>query len=223
MKRTALIVGGGTGQRMGSDVPKQFLLLQGKPVIFHTIEKFAPHADQIIVVLPQSQFAYWEQLRNEHGMPHEIILVPGGETRTLSVMNGLAKAGNEGLVAIHDAVRPLVSESLIDSAYKAAETMGSAIPVIPVRETLRHRQNDQTRHVSREDFLVVQTPQCFHLKELTQAYQQLSGDNVTDDAGVFEQAGHAVCTIPGETTNIKITYKEDLVVAEAVLRAQSAK
>jgi len=218
-KRTALIVGGGTGQRMGSDVPKQFLLLQGKPVIFHTIEKFAGLVDQIILVLPQSQFSYWEQLCRQYGMSHNLTLVEGGDTRIGSVMNGLAKAGDEGLVAIHDAVRPLVTKSMIEAAFGFAESGGNAIPVIAARETLRIKKQGATEQVNRADFLMVQTPQCFHLKAITEAYHQLDGTDFTDDAGVFERAGHVICTIEGETTNIKITYKEDLVVAEAILKA----
>lgn len=222
-KRTALITGGGTGQRMGSDVPKQFLLLQEKPVIFHTIEKFAGLANQIILVLPQSQFSYWDQLCQRYELPCKVTLVAGGETRTQSVMNGLAHAGDEGVIAIHDAVRPLVTPILIDAAFRGAELNGSAIPVIPVRETLRIKKGTATEQINREDFLVVQTPQCFDLKEIKHAYQQYSTGNFSDDAGVFEKAGNTVFTVEGETTNIKITYKEDLAIAEAVLRSASGR
>lgn len=221
IKRTALITGGGTGQRMGSDVPKQFLILQRKPVIFHTIEKFAGRADQIILVLPQSQFSYWDQLCRQFHCDFKVTLVAGGDTRTESVMNGLAHAGDEGVVAIHDAVRPLVTPQLIDAAYGFAEIHGSAIPVIPVRETLRVKQENTTGHVNRENFLVVQTPQCFDLKTIKEAYRLYSASGFSDDAGVYEKAGQSVYTVEGETTNIKITYKEDLIIAEAILSSVS--
>ena len=223
VKRTALIVGGGTGQRMGNDVPKQFLLLNGRPVIFYTIEKFAKLTDRIVLVLPESQFSYWENLCHQHRFNLPVILVAGGETRTRSVMNGLRQAGDEGVVAIHDAVRPLVSEYMISAGLEMAASRGSAIPVIPARETLRIKQDNTTAPVNREDFLVVQTPQCFDLKLIMAAYNDFSNRQFTDDAGVFEMAGHPIFTFEGETTNIKITYKEDLAVAEALLRVMPAR
>lgn len=215
MKKFALIVGGGTGSRMGSDVPKQFLELAGKPVLFHTIEKFHGIADEIVVVLPQSQFDRWQELKTQYRFSISHTLVAGGATRTQSVKNGLSALSGEGIVAIHDAVRPLLSQELISRLFDATLASGSAVPVVEVRETLRTKSG-QT--VNRSDFFVVQTPQCFPLESILKAYNSIDNEMFTDDAGVFETLGGKIHTVPGETTNIKITFQEDMAVAEAILK-----
>jgi 2-C-methyl-D-erythritol 4-phosphate cytidylyltransferase len=214
VKKIALIVGGGTGSRMGSDVPKQFLSLAGKPVLFHTLEKFRDIADHIVLVLPDAQFHYWKRLCTDHhfDLPH--ILVAGGATRSQSVFNGLQSLNADGVVAIHDAVRPLVSEQLITTLFNDAITHGSAVPVIPVRESLRKKSG---KAVNREDYLIVQTPQCFRIDDIMAAYIHAGNSSFSDDASVFECNGGAIHTVEGESGNFKITFREDLAAAEAMI------
>jgi len=219
MKRYAIIVAGGHGNRLGGTIPKQFLLLRGKPVIIHTLEKFRGIADEIILVLPSAQIEYWKQLCKTHQYSHSFLIVEGGATRTDSVMNGLLAIPGPGIVAIHDAVRPLVSKVLIETLYTTAEKSGSAIPVVPVRESLRILHKLDNQAVNREEYVSVQTPQCFDYKQIMNAYQNLGQKNFSDDAGVFEHSGGKINVIEGESYNIKITFKEDIAFAEALLEA----
>lgn len=217
MKKIALIVAGGAGARMGSDVPKQFLLLKGKPMLMHTMEKFRGIADEIVVVLPKEQMERWQQLCITHNCNLQHRTVAGGNTRTASVRCGLEALGGDGLLAIHDAVRPLVTHNLIDRLFNTAATHGNAVPLIPVRETLRKMENDDTLAVKRDDFRVVQTPQVFRLEEIRKAYANTHNESYTDDASVFEHDGGKIQIIDGESTNLKITFPEDLLIAEALL------
>lgn len=218
MKKIALIVAGGSGARMGSDVPKQFLLLKGKPVLLHTMEKFRGIADEIVVVLPVAQMNKWKHLCTAYGCDTEHRTVAGGNTRIASVRCGLEALGGDGLVAIHDAVRPLVSSELIAQLFNSATIHGSAVPLIPVRETLRKVEQETAIAVKRDDFRLVQTPQVFHIEEIRKAYANVGNDSFTDDASVFECAGGKIHTVDGETTNLKITFPEDLLIAEALLK-----
>lgn len=201
---------------MGQELPKQFLSLNGKPVLAHTLEKFSQIADEIILVLTPSHIGYWKEelAAMGHVTPHTII--PGGATRSESVQNGLAALPDDGIVAVHDAVRPLVSPQLITLAYTEAAIHGSAVPVTEVRDSLREKVGDNTIPADRSRFLAVQTPQCFSLRLLKEAYKLSGGNSFTDDATVFGNAGNKVHTIPGEQGNIKITYPEDLTFATAV-------
>lgn len=217
MKKVAVIVGGGKGIRMGSAIPKQFMLIQNLPVIFHTIQKFDQVADEVVVVIPESHFGLFENLRKQYNQQTNIKLVAGGETRIASVMNGLNAVEGDAIVAIHDAVRPLLSRELIAACYQTASEKGSAVPVVPVKESLRNAGSKKPGSVNREEFVIAQTPQVFHLKELKSAYLALNNQDLTDDASVFEQSGGVVHHIEGETFNIKITYSEDLLLAEALL------
>lgn len=217
MKKIALIVAGGAGARMGSDVPKQFLLLKGKPMLMHTMEKFRGIADEIVVVLPKEQMERWQQLCITHNCNLQHRTVAGGNTRTASVRCGLEALGGDGLLAIHDAVRPLVTPLLIDRLFNSAATHGSAVPLIPVRETLRKMVNDDTLAVKRDEFRVVQTPQVFHLEQIRKAYALTHNESYTDDASVFEHNGGKIHFVDGETTNLKITFPEDLPIAEALM------
>ncbi|MBK6640521.1 MAG: 2-C-methyl-D-erythritol 4-phosphate cytidylyltransferase [Bacteroidetes bacterium] len=222
MKKSAIIVAGGSGVRMGSDVPKQFLLLNDIPVLIRTLQLFHAVADEVVLVLPQAHFDYWEKLRNQFSINKtDYQLVAGGSSRTESVINGLEKVNSPGLVAIHDAVRPLVSKELISHAFETAAKYGSAIPVIPVRETLRKVENSSSIVVDREQYRLVQTPQCFDIELIKKAYQQFSSNTLfTDDAGVYEAAGNTVHLIEGEHSNIKITFPADLIFASAWLNAR---
>ena len=207
--------------RMGSDVPKQFLLLNDIPVLIRTLQLFHAVADEVVLVLPQTHFDYWEHLRSQFNInKSDYQLVAGGSSRTESVINGLEKLSGPGLVAIHDAVRPLVSKELITLAFETAAKFGSAIPVIPVRETLRKVEDGSSEVVDREQHRLVQTPQCFDIEAIKNAYKQFSGSTFTDDAGVYEAAGNTVHLIEGEHSNIKITFPADLIFASAWLNAR---
>lgn len=209
-----IIVAGGKGLRMGSDIPKQFLPMGGRPVLMHTIERFREYSAglNIILVLPHSQQDYWRELCREHSFSINYRLADGGETRFHSVKNGLALVpdDNDGVTGVHDGVRPLVSVDVIDRCYEEARISGAAIPVTPVIETLRHVGNGT---VPRSEYRLVQTPQTFRTKLLKQAYSQDYDEAFTDDASVVERMGHAVTLVDGNRENIKITTPWDMKIA----------
>ena len=217
-----VIVAGGKGLRMGTDVPKQFLPLNGKPVLMRTIERFRhfSQALKIIVVLPKDQHDYWKQLCDEYNFDIEYSLAEGGSERFYSVRNGLSHVGNNaGIVAIHDGVRPFVSDDVIKRCFDTARTEGTAIPVIPVVETLRH-VNGMT--VPRADYRLVQTPQTFDAKIIKEAYQQAFQDCFTDDASVVEKAGYKIVTVEGNRENIKITTPFDMMMGETIVKCTTS-
>lgn len=220
-----IIVAGGKGLRMGSDIPKQFLPIGGKPVLMHTIERFYnfSHDLKIIVVLPKEQQDYWHKLCEEHhfDIPHEIA--DGGETRFQSSKNGLALVPDdaEGVVAFHDGVRPFVSEEVIERCLEMAQEEYTAVPVLPVTDTLRHI-DDRTGNsytVNRKLFRAVQTPQVFDISLAKQAFNQPDRATFTDDASVIESLGVNVNTVEGNKENIKITTPFDLKVAEVLINS----
>ena len=216
---SAIIVAGGKGTRFMSDVPKQFLLLNGKPVLMHTIQRFYEynHDMQIIVVLPAKQTDYWQSLCKKHNFSIPHTVVNGGDTRTESVINGLRHVPDHGWVAVHDGVRPLVTADLIGRCFGQAGKTGCAIPTLPATDTLRHITG---RLIDRSSVLMVQTPQVFDSELLKKAYSNISKQSkttaFTDDASVFETAGNSLTFIDGERNNIKITTPFDLVLAEAI-------
>lgn len=221
-----IIVAGGKGLRMGSDIPKQFLPVGGKPVLMRTIERFREYsADlQVILVLPKSQQDYWRQLcqQYQYPLPSEVegegsyLLADGGETRFHSVQNGLALIPDDadGVVGVHDGVRPFPSVEVIRRCYETARQTGAAVPVIPVVETLRHTVDDTSVTVPRSDYRLVQTPQTFDIQLLQAANRQPYNDGFTDDASVVESYGHAITLVEGNRENIKITTPYDLKIAE---------
>jgi len=217
-----IIVAGGSGTRMQAGVPKQFLLLNRKPILMHTLEAFDRSAvkPHIILVLATSQQPYWVQLCKQHDfhVPHQVV--DGGETRFHSVKNGLdaIEDNEDGLVAIHDAVRPLTSVQIIDNAYKAAAEYGNAITAVKSRDSIRQLKNNSSVSLDRDGIYLVQTPQTFRLPLIKQAYSQPCSGNFTDDAGVAEHAGVAIHIIEGSYQNIKITFQEDIMIAETLLR-----
>lgn len=219
MKKYAVIVAGGKGSRMQSELPKQFMLLLDLPILMHTIERFlwAYEDIEIVLVLPKEQIPFWKNLcvQMDFLVDHEIV--EGGETRFHSVKNGLAACPENGLVAIHDGVRPMVSPELIQKCFVAAEEHVSALPVTPVTQSLRKVNGDESNAMSREGVVAVQTPQCFQLEPLKAAFEVDFHTSFTDDATVFEAAGHKIHLVDGEATNIKITTPDDLKLAEAVL------
>ena len=221
MKQYAIIVAGGKGLRMGGDVPKQFQLLAGRPVLMHTLEQFRAYdADlDIILVLPPAQQDYWRQLCQQHNFSVEHRIADGGQTRFHSVKNGLALIPDtaDGLVGVHDGVRPLVTPTLISRCFTSAAQAKAVVPGVPVADSLRHARHGA---LSREDVYRVQTPQTFTVSLLKEAYRQPYRTDFTDDASVVEAAGHPITLIPGTPENIKLTTPFDLTVAEAVLSSR---
>ena len=214
-----IIVAGGKGLRMGGDIPKQFLPIGGKPVLMRTLERFHKYSKdlQIILVLPKAQQDYWHQLCEEYHFDVNYILANGGETRFHSVQNGLAKVPDDaqGVVGVHDGVRPFVSIDVIRACYETARTKKAVIPVTPVVETLRHIPTQ--KNVLRSDYCLVQTPQCFDIQLLKAANKQPYSESFTDDASVVEAYGHEVTMVEGNRENIKITTPFDLKIAETLL------
>lgn len=222
MKRVTIIVAGGSGTRMQTDTPKQFLNLKGVPVLAHTLHQLHRFDDQmrLIVVLPQAWVGYWNNLCLTISVPaHE--LVEGGNERFFSVKNGLDLVSSDALVAVHDAVRPFVSLATLKRCFENAATTGSAVPVLPLTESLREIITpEQSKAVERARFVAVQTPQCFHAERLKIAYQQAFSKTFTDDASVMESAGFSITTVDGNPENIKLTSPRDLLFAEALLQSE---
>ena len=216
-----IIVAGGKGLRMGSDVPKQFLPIGGKPVLMRTLERFREYSPtlQIILVLPKAQQDYWHQLCEDYNFEVEYVLADGGETRFHSVQNGLAKIPDdaEGVVGVHDGVRPFPSIDVIRNCYETARTARAVIPVIPVVETVRHLQGNTSETVPRNDYRLVQTPQTFDIQLLKAANRQPYNDGFTDDASVVEAFGFNITLVEGNRENIKITTPYDLKIAEVLI------
>lgn len=219
MKKFALIVAGGSGIRMGMEVPKQFLVLAGKPLLMHTIETFASYDPdiEIIIVLPSSQIAYWDELCHQHGFRHKLNVVQGGPFRFFSVKNGLDSITEEGIVFIHDGVRPLVTFETIRRCYEAAREKGNAIPVVPVSESVRWLGDQGNEILDRNRVRLVQTPQTFRVSLIKKAYDLPFDEKFTDDASVLENAGHEIYLTEGNRENIKITWPEDMETAERFL------
>ena len=216
-----IIVAGGKGLRMGSDIPKQFLPIGGKPVLMRTLERFRDYsADlQIILVLPEAQQDYWRQLCEEYHFTVAYQLANGGQTRFHSVQNGLALVPDdaEGVVGVHDGVRPFPSIEVIRNCYETARTAKAVIPVIPVVETIRHLEDEGSVTVPRDEYKLVQTPQTFDIQLLKAANRQPYNDGFTDDASVVESYGYAITLVEGNRENIKITTPYDLKIAEVLI------
>ena len=220
-----IVVAGGKGLRMGSDTPKQFLPIGGKPVLMRTLERFREYSDdlQIILVLPEAQQEYWQELCKKYDFKVEYLLANGGQTRFHSVQNGLALVPDnaEGVVGIHDGVRPFPSIGVIRNCYETARIAKAVIPVIPVVETVRHLNNDDSMTVPRNEYRLVQTPQTFDIQLLKAANHQPYNDGFTDDASVVESYGHKITLVEGNRENIKITTPYDIIVAEAIINIKS--
>lgn len=205
---------------MKSELPKQFMLLLDAPVLMHTLERFAQAFDgiELVVVLPEDQITTWNRICKQMGFDLNHKVVTGGPTRYDSVKNGLTVCPDNGIVAIHDGVRPLVSEALIQKCFEQAAIDGAAMPVVSVSQSLRKMgENGQSTPLDRTGVVEVQTPQCFSLSLLKPCYEAEAQNHFTDDATVFEGFGHKVTLIEGEATNIKITTPSDLKIAEAIM------
>ncbi|MEM9053265.1 MAG: 2-C-methyl-D-erythritol 4-phosphate cytidylyltransferase [Bacteroidota bacterium] len=220
-----IIVAGGSGTRMASSIPKQFLEIGGKPILMHTIKAFYKYdlCAKIILVLPESQQGHWDALCNKHefDLPHQVV--NGGHSRFASVKNGLdiIPLGAKGQVAIHDGVRPFVSSKMIEESFQLAAKSGNAIASVSLKESVRHLSPKGNKHVSREQYRLIQTPQTFSITLIKEAFETEESKLFTDDASVFEANGGRVNLYEGDYKNVKITTPDDLIWAEALLEKQS--
>ncbi len=231
----ALIVAGGKGTRMKSSMPKQFIELNGTPILIHTLKAFCRYSDSIVIVLvlPEEDFETWNALAATHHFSKPVILQKGGDSRFQSVRNGLNALTGEGLVAIHDGARPLVSHDIISASFRLAAVHKSAVAAVPLKESIR--MTDQaplpagslapwvgsTKAMDRSSFHLIQTPQTFDLQLIKKAYQIKEDPSLTDDASVAERSGIPISLFEGSYENIKITTPEDLVVAEVLQKKKS--
>lgn len=225
-KRYAIIVAGGNGKRFGSEMPKQFLPLDGKPVLMRTIEKFDQAGAAIVVVLPVEHQEMWMSMCKDGNFAVSHTIADGGKTRFESVKNGIAAIENladGNLVAVHDGVRPLASVELINRCYDTAQETGSAIPVVNPSDSIRQVMDDGTsQQLLRSSLRAVQTPQTFKAELLRGAYDVEESPLFTDDASVIEAIGHKVALVEGEIANIKITTPIDMVIATELLKNGTA-
>ncbi len=221
MKKYALIVAGGSGTRMGSALPKQFLTIHQLPILMHTLHRFyqADASIEIILVIAEEVQSTWQALVKQYNFQVSFRLAKGGQTRTESVRNGLAAIPDEvpSLVAIHDGVRPCIRPEIIRKSYEVALQKGAAITSVTLKDSIREQVTGHTQARNRENYYLVQTPQTFQTALIKQAYQYLSLENMTDDASVAEKAGYPVYLIEGDYQNIKATTPEDLKVLEVFL------
>lgn len=218
MSNTIIITAGGVGKRMGANQPKQFIELKGRPILFYTIEKFLAFDStiQVILVLPKDHISTWTKLCAHHKFNCDVTIVEGGKERFHSVKNGL-KLVKGDIVGIHDAVRPFVADTVINACFAHAKLNGSAIPVIPPKESLRMLLKKDSKGVDRADYVLVQTPQVFSKDMIVIAYDNKYNNTFTDDASVVEAAGGIIHTVQGNDENIKITTPIDLKLATLLL------
>ncbi|WP_340111762.1 2-C-methyl-D-erythritol 4-phosphate cytidylyltransferase [Maribellus mangrovi] len=218
LKKFALIVAGGSGNRMKNTLPKQFIEIAGKPILMHTFEAFVRFDPSIefILVLPENQFEYWKKLCTTHNFTIPFKLANGGSVRFDSVKNGLDRILGDGIVFIHDGVRPLVSEKTLQNCLNGTLDKGNALPVVPVSESVRYTDETENKAVDRSKYVLVQTPQTFKVSDIKEAYKQPYSEWFTDDASLLENLGFKINNVPGNRENIKITFPEDLVYASAI-------
>jgi 2-C-methyl-D-erythritol 4-phosphate cytidylyltransferase len=218
----AIIVAGGSGKRMNTRIPKQFLLLDGDPVLMRSVRAFHQYNPemQLIIVLPPDQISYWKTLCDNHAfnIPHRIV--EGGKTRHHSVKNALEKVRPGCLVAVHDGVRPLISKVLIKTCFDTAGIFGNAVPAVELSESIRRVKGRKNISTDRSEFRLVQTPQVFKSEILIEAFRQPYNDDFTDEATLVESAGHLIHLVKGESENIKITTTTDMWFATAILESK---
>jgi 2-C-methyl-D-erythritol 4-phosphate cytidylyltransferase len=225
MKKTAIIVAGGTGQRMGTTLPKQFLAIEGKSILLHTIDQFISAFSDInfVIVLPADYIHEGENIIASSGLSQSFLFVAGGDTRFQSVKNGLAQADPASIVFVHDAVRCLLTPDLIQRCYQQAVEKGSAIPAVSSTDTIRITEGTKHHVVDRANVMMIQTPQTFNAAILKKAFEQAYQPSFTDEANVLEASGKEVYLIEGEHENIKITRPLDLAIAEYILAKRASK
>lgn len=214
-----IVVAGGSGTRMKSDVPKQFIELNNKPILLHTLQKFTDAFSdiKIVLVLASVYKQEWERICKKHQFDYPVQLAEGGETRFHSVKNGLTLVPENCVVGVHDAARPLVSIKTIIDSYKLAEEKGNASPCISLNESIREVKEGANKAVERTNYFIIQTPQCFQSSLLKKAFTKSYNPSFTDDASVLEAMGEKINLIEGNRENIKITTQQDLLVAEALM------
>ena len=219
MKRLAIITAAGTGERMQSSLPKQFLLLSGMPVLMHTIKKFEGVVNEIMVTLPENYIDYWKKLCAEYDFHIPHTMVTGAGTRFESIKNAIEKIeGDDALVAVHDGVRPMISESLIKNIFSSAEKNGNAVPFVSLSESIRSLDGEKNMYADRKKFVSIQTPQCFRLSSLRKACAQKISEAFTDDATAVESAtGEKIFLVEGEKQNIKMTTYSDFDYCESIM------
>lgn len=216
---SVIITAGGVGKRLGASVPKQFVPLNDQPLLMYTLSKFY-HYDpsmQLILTLPEEWMAYWEHLVQEQAfrIPHRVV--PGGSERFNSVQHALKYCKGD-YIAIHDGVRPLVSLDTLDRCFSAVKTKKAVIPVLPVLESLRVQENGSSKSVDRNNYMLVQTPQCFEASILKKAYSEAKGNQYSDDATLVEESGQEIFWVDGNRENIKITTSFDIQIARHLLK-----
>ncbi len=218
MKRFAIIVAGGSGQRMESSIPKQFLSINNEIVLMKSISSFHKFDStlKIIVTIPEDHILYWNNLCNKHDFAIEHTVIKGGQTRYHSVKNALEKVADYGIVAIHDGVRPLVSQATIGQVFEIASKKGNAIPYIDLVDSIRFIDSDINKPADRNKYKLIQTPQAFDCNLIKKAYGQLWDESFTDDASLVEKLGVKINLVPGNRENIKITSQIDIKIAEAL-------
>lgn len=223
MNKYAIIVAGGIATRMQGEIPKQFMLINGKPAIQFSIDAFLEFdpATKIILVLHQNYLSYWEQQSKHFNINNPMVVVGGGETRFDSVKNGLELIETDGFVAIHDAARPVINHDFIGMLFSEAETFGSAIPGVVLKDTIRMIDGDTSHTLDRTILRAMQTPQVFRISELKRAYTQPFQCLFTDDAAVMQSAGFPIHVTSGRHENIKITYPEDVILATALINLRN--
>ncbi len=223
LEKYVVIVAGGSGTRMNSAVPKQFIELNDKPVLMHTIEKFVTALPEIhiVLVLSTTYVSQWEELckKSNFNIPYQ--LADGGETRFHSVKNGLALVPENSIVGIHDAARPLVSIKTILSTFETAEKAGNASPAVSISESMREINDKSNKAVDRNNYFIIQTPQCFQSTLIKKAFLQEYRSSFTDDANVLEAMGEKINLVEGNRENIKITTPNDLIIAEAMMQKKA--
>lgn len=219
MTKYAIIVAGGIGSRFGTTIPKQFVLLGGKPLLMHSIRAFYEYDSRIriVVALPSEYIPLWNDLCKQYKFPIRHSITEGGKNRFESVSNALHSIKEaEGLVAIHDGARPLISKTTIQNGFDTAERCGTAIPVIPVTDSIRQLDRQGSHHINRDTLVAVQTPQIFQIGILKDAYSTAYSPLFTDDASVVEYRGVPITLYNGSTDNLKITHPNDLKIAELI-------
>ncbi len=219
IQKYVIVVAGGTGTRMQSVVPKQFIELCAKPILLHTLQKFIDAIPEIKIVLVLSlDFKEeWESICKKYNFNYPVELAQGGETRFHSVKNGMALVPNNCIVAVHDAARPLVSLDTIKNTFKTAQEKGNASPFVPQNESIREIMGSENKAVDRNSYVIVQTPQCFESSLLKKAFLQDYNSSFTDDASVLEAIGEKINLVEGNRENIKITTQQDLIIAKALM------
>jgi 2-C-methyl-D-erythritol 4-phosphate cytidylyltransferase len=221
-RRFAVIVAGGKGVRVGGSIAKQFIEVRGKPILVHTIEAFLNSSAQtIVVVISDSYLSLWAEIKKNWFSDTAIFVASSGETRFESVKNGLDLVTGEGVVAIHDAARPCVTVEIIDTAYEQALKVGSAVPVIPLKDSIRKKIGNHSQAQDRAQYLSVQTPQVFEIKLVKEAYRKAKSIQYTDDASVVEALGVEVQLITGAYQNIKVTTAEDLDLVDLYFKKKT--